>query len=63
MWAGAIFLINLPIIAVLLLLIPRVIPDDKSTSSQRIDVLGAVLVTAMVLVATQLNHKACYSDT
>ena len=42
----AIFLVNLPIIAVLLLLIPRVIPDDKSTGRQRIDVLGAVLVTA-----------------
>lgn len=42
----AIFLVNVPIIAVLLLLIPRAIPDDKSTNSQRIDVLGAVLVTA-----------------
>src|SRR6266851_10150271 len=42
----AIFLVNLPIIAVLLLLIPRVIPDDKSTGRQRIDVLGAALVTA-----------------
>jgi len=42
----AIFLVNLPIIAVLLLLIPRVIPDDKSTGRQRVDVLGAALVTA-----------------
>ena len=42
----AIFLVNLPIIAVLLLLIPRVIPDDRSTGRQRIDVLGAALVTA-----------------
>src|SRR5205823_1706881 len=42
----AIFLVNLPIIAVLLLLIPRVIPDDKRTGRQRIDVLGAALVTA-----------------
>src|SRR2546421_1725099 len=41
----AIFLVNLPIIAVLLLLIPRVIPDDKSTGGQRIDVLGAALGT------------------
>jgi len=31
---------------VLLLLIPRVIPDDTSTASQRIDVPGAALVTA-----------------
>jgi MFS family permease len=42
----AIFLVNLPIIAVLLLFIPRVILDDKSTGRQRIDVLGAALVTA-----------------
>jgi EmrB/QacA subfamily drug resistance transporter len=43
----AIFLVNVPIIAVLLLLIPQVIPDDKkSTSSERIDILGAALVTA-----------------
>src|SRR6266704_4159818 len=42
----AIFLVNLPIIAILLLLIPRAIPDDKSTGRQRIDVLGAALVTA-----------------
>src|SRR2546430_947332 len=30
----------------LLLLIPRAIPDDKSTGRQRIDVLGGALVTA-----------------
>jgi EmrB/QacA subfamily drug resistance transporter len=42
----AIFLINLPIIAVLLLLIPRVLPDDTSTARQRLDVPGAALVTA-----------------
>jgi MFS family permease len=42
----AIFLVNLPLIAVMLLLIPRVLPDDKSVGGQRIDVLGAGLVTA-----------------
>src|SRR6266581_9048023 len=42
----AIFLVNLPIIAILLILIPRTIPADKSTGRQRIDVPGAVLVTA-----------------
>jgi EmrB/QacA subfamily drug resistance transporter len=41
----AIFLVNLPIIAVLLLLIPRVLPDDTSTTRQGIDVPGAALVT------------------
>src|SRR3989442_6423040 len=44
----AIFLVNLPIIAVLLLLIPRVLPDDTSTARQRIDVPGATLVTASI---------------
>ncbi len=42
----AIFLANLPIIAVLLLLIPLVLPNDTSAGRQRIDVPGAVLVTA-----------------
>lgn len=42
----AIFLVNLPIIAVLLLLISRVLPDDTTTARQRIDVPGAALVTA-----------------
>ncbi len=42
----AIFLVNVPIIAVLLLLIPQAIPDDTTSGSQRIDVLGAALVTA-----------------
>src|SRR6266849_3624488 len=42
----AIFLVNLPIIAVLLLLIPRVLPDDTTSARQRIDVPGAALVTA-----------------
>jgi MFS family permease len=42
----AVFLVNLPIIAVLLLLIPRVLPDDTSSARQRIDVPGAALVTA-----------------
>jgi MFS family permease len=38
----AIFLVNLPIIAVLLL-IPRVLPDDTSTGSQRLDVPGTAI--------------------
>jgi EmrB/QacA subfamily drug resistance transporter len=42
----AIFRVNLPIIAVLLLLIPRVLTNDTSTARQRIDVPGAALVTA-----------------
>jgi predicted MFS family arabinose efflux permease len=41
----AIFLINLPLIAVLLL-IPRILPDDTITASQRLDMAGAALATA-----------------
>src|SRR3989442_6639898 len=41
----SIFLVNLPIIPVLLLLIPRVLPDDKKTGTHRIGVLRAPLAT------------------
>ncbi len=41
-----IFLVNVPIAAALLLLIPSVIPNDSSTGRPRLDVLGAVLATA-----------------
>jgi hypothetical protein len=41
----AIFLINLSLIAVLLL-IPRILPDDTITASQRLDMAGAALATA-----------------
>jgi MFS family permease len=44
----AIFLVNVPIIVVLLLFIPHVLPDDRSVGSQHIDVTGAALVTASV---------------
>src|SRR5207247_9320903 len=37
----AIFLVNLPIIAVLLLLIPRVLPDDTTIARQRSAMPGA----------------------
>jgi len=42
----AIFLVNVPIIAVLLCFIPSVLPSDKSGERQRLDVLGAGLITA-----------------
>ena len=41
----AIFLVNLPIIAVLLLLILRVIPDDRTSGRERLDIPGAALIT------------------
>jgi hypothetical protein len=41
----AIFLVNLPLIAVLPL-VPHVLPDDTTTASQRLEVRGAALATA-----------------
>jgi hypothetical protein len=41
----AIFLVNLPLIAVLPL-VPHVRPDDTTTASQRLEVRGAALATA-----------------
>ncbi|MFI7423755.1 MFS transporter [Nonomuraea sp. NPDC049684] len=43
-WRG-IFLINLPIVAVALALLPRLVPESRAPGRRRLDVAGAVLVT------------------
>ncbi|TMR90452.1 MFS transporter [Nonomuraea basaltis] len=43
-WRG-IFLINLPIVAVALTLLPRLVPESRAPGRRRLDVPGAVLVT------------------
>ncbi|ACZ87416.1 DHA2 family efflux MFS transporter permease subunit [Streptosporangium roseum] len=43
-WRG-IFLINLPIVAVALALLPRLVPESRAPGRRRLDVPGAVLVT------------------
>ncbi|MEQ4725381.1 MFS transporter [Nonomuraea sp. B19D2] len=43
-WRG-IFLINLPVVAVALALLPRLVPESRAPGRRRLDVPGAVLVT------------------
>lgn len=43
-WRG-IFLINLPIVAVAVALLPRLVPESRAPGGRRLDVPGAVLVT------------------
>jgi MFS family permease len=43
-WRG-IFLINLPIVAIALALLPRLVPESRARSRRPLDVRGAVLVT------------------
>jgi MFS family permease len=42
----AIFLVNPPLVAVMLLLVPRLLPSGAPTGGQRIDVRGAILLTS-----------------
>jgi MFS family permease len=42
----AIFLVNPPLIAVMLVLVPRLLPSGAPTGGQRIDVRGAILSTS-----------------
>ncbi|MHA6632043.1 MFS transporter [Pseudonocardia sichuanensis] len=41
----AIFLINLPVVAVALVLLPRLVPESRALARRHLDVLGAALVT------------------
>jgi EmrB/QacA subfamily drug resistance transporter len=43
-WRG-IFLVNPPLIAIMLLLVPRLLPSHGRTARERVDVLGALLIT------------------
>lgn len=42
-WWGAVFLINVPVLAVLFLAAPRLVPEYRAPSTARFDVLGVVL--------------------
>jgi len=44
-----VFFINLPIVAVVVVLLPRHIPESRPAACRRLDVLGAVLVTGSLL--------------
>ena len=48
-WWGSVFLINVPVMAVLLVLGPRLLPEFKDPSAGRADVTSAVMSLAAVL--------------
>ncbi|WP_228083581.1 MFS transporter [Streptomyces profundus] len=48
-WWGSVFLINIPIMALLLVLGPMLLPESRSPSPGRFDFLGAVLSLGAVL--------------
>ncbi|WP_328459503.1 MFS transporter [Streptomyces sp. NBC_00448] len=49
-WWGAVFLINVPAMALLLVLVPFLVPEYKSAKRERVDLLSAVLSLGAVLL-------------
>ncbi|MFC7621564.1 MFS transporter [Microlunatus sp. GCM10028923] len=60
-WWGSVFLVNLPIMALLLILAPALLLESKDPSPGRFDLLGAVLATATML-ALVLAMKTLAKD-
>ncbi|EME98729.1 MFS transporter [Streptomyces mobaraensis NBRC 13819 = DSM 40847] len=50
-WWGSVFLVNLPVMALLLLLAPALLPESRATGPGRFDLLSAALSLAAVLPA------------
>ncbi|GAA3287696.1 MFS transporter [Nesterenkonia halobia] len=48
-WWGSVFLINVPVIVLLLVLAPRFVPEYRSPASARLDVVSVVLSFAAIL--------------
>lgn len=48
-WWGSVFLVNLPVMALLLILVPVLLPESKDPSPGRFDLPGAVLATTTIL--------------
>ncbi|SDT05844.1 MFS transporter, DHA2 family, multidrug resistance protein [Brevibacterium sandarakinum] len=48
-WWGSVFLINVPVIAALLVLAPRLVPEYRSPASARLDVFSVLLSFAAIL--------------
>ncbi|MFI0425191.1 hypothetical protein ACH34R_43550, partial [Spongiactinospora sp. 9N601] len=48
-WWGSVFLINVPVIVLLLALTPRLVPEYRSPASSRLDVLSVLLSFAAIL--------------
>jgi MFS transporter, DHA2 family, multidrug resistance protein len=60
-WWGSVFLVNVPVMAVLLALAPALLPESRSATAGRLDVLGLVLSMA-TMVAFVLAVKTFRSD-
>ncbi|PAK92994.1 MFS transporter [Brevibacterium casei] len=48
-WWGSVFLINVPVIVLLLVIAPRLVPEYRSPASARLDVLSILLSFATIL--------------
>jgi len=58
-WWGSVFLINVPVMILLLVLAPRLLPEYKDETAERLDISSAVLSLAAVLfVIYALKHTA-----
>ncbi|RLV54963.1 MFS transporter [Aeromicrobium phragmitis] len=56
---GSVFLINLPLMALLVAVAPRLLPESKATAVARLDLLGAgVLVITMLTAVYAIKHAA-----
>jgi DHA2 family multidrug resistance protein-like MFS transporter len=60
-WWGAVFLLALPVMALLLMLGPRVLPEYRDPDARRLDVLSAAMaVTAVLAVIYGLKEVALH---
>ena len=50
-WWGAVFLLNVPVMVLLLIVGPLLLPEHKQREAGRLDILSAVLATSAVMVA------------
>jgi len=58
-WWGSVFLINVPVMILLLVLAPRLLPEYKDESAGRMDIPSAALsLSAVLLVIYALKHTA-----
>jgi MFS transporter, DHA2 family, multidrug resistance protein len=58
-WWGSVFLINVPVMLLLLVLAPRLLPEYKDESAGRMDISSAALsLSAVLLIIYALKHTA-----
>ncbi|MEW6204482.1 MAG: MFS transporter [Pseudomonadota bacterium] len=58
-WWGSVFLINVPVMILLLILAPRLLPEYKDESAGRMDIASAALsLSAVLLIIYALKHTA-----